>query len=145
MSLASLSLVVDVDFKSEVMSSTIWVSVFPGTIGGLLHLSLASLSSVVGGFLASSFCLIHTFLLFPLFFCYGLFIFLFLFTSMEVQKEKAELFIFCHFLMERFLLLTMLLLDHPHCTLLLPFTTFWPAYQAPFPSPFDSTMCYGGD
>ena len=66
MSLASLSLVVDVDFKSEVMSSTIWVSVFPGTIGGLLHLSLASLSSVVSGFLASSFCLIHYFFFFHL-------------------------------------------------------------------------------
>ena len=52
---------VDVDFESEVMSSTIWVSVFPGIIGGLSHLS-----SMVSGFLASSFCLIHYFFFFHL-------------------------------------------------------------------------------
>ena len=65
MLLDSLSLGVDVDSESEVMSSTIRLSVFPGTIGGLSHLSLASLSSVVIGFLASSFCLI-LFFFFPL-------------------------------------------------------------------------------
>merc|ERR1711946_59036 len=91
------------------MSSTIWVSVYPGTIGGLSHLSLASLSSVVRCFLASSFCLIQSFLLFSsLFFCDGLFFFLFLFTSMEIEKEKLDLFISWHILTEIFLLLTML-------------------------------------
>ena len=52
----------------------IWVSVILGTIGGFSHLSLASLSLVVNGFLASSFCLIYSFILFSsLFFCDGLF------------------------------------------------------------------------
>ena len=91
LSLALLSLVVDVDSESEAMSSTIWVSVFPGTIGGLSHLSLASLSSVVSCLLASSFFLIQSFLLFSsLFFCDGLFFFLFLFTSMEIEQDAES-------------------------------------------------------
>ena len=49
----------------------------------------------------------------------------------------SELFIF------RRVFVAMLLLDHPHRTLLFQFIPPWPANQALLPSPFDSTMCYG--
>ena len=91
-------------------------------------MSIASLTAMVDDYLPSSFCFF-----FPLSFLVMDFFLLFLFTPTEIERRRQSCSSFDIFLWKYFLFslccnkhtpLPVVLFDHPHPTLLLPFTTF---------------------